>query len=306
MTATAAPRSGWKVLTHDGRPPVQGGAIVWGGGLLPHDLPAVKLDTGEAECSHGWNYCERLSDALRIAGLWPTGRPAIALFVEASSDAVRRRDKCRASSLRLLRQATDEEIADAIRELSASAFGGHAAAMADEQIEWRRALMRPGRDAEAVESGLRVALTARGLHDWTLRRFGDARAAWDAWDAWAARDARAAWYARDARAAWYARAAWDARAARDARDARAAWDARAARDARDARDAWDAWAERDARAAWDAWDALTGSFAARQGWIAQPGDLLSRGLREAYAAGLEIAIPTGAAELGWAMAEARP
>ncbi len=58
---------------------------------------------------------------------------------------------------------------------------------------------------------------------------------------------------------------------------------------------------RAARDAWDARDALTVGFAARQGWIKHPADLLTVGLRDAYAFGLGIALPTGPNELGWAM-----
>jgi len=79
-----------------------------------------------------------------------------------------------------------------------------------------------------------------------------------------------------------------------------AWDAR---DARAARVAWDAWAARvawDARDARDARDALTHFFAASKKWIKAPRDQYTVGIRDAYACGLEIAIPTGPGELGWA------
>ena len=131
-------------------------------------------------------------------------------------------------------------------------------------------------------------------------------AAWDAaWAAaWAAaRDAAwwdAAWAARAARAAWDARAAWAARAAWDARDAWDAWAARAAGAARDA------WAARATWAAGAAGAALVVFTARGAGWIAGDPLLLTTGLRDAYAAGLDIALPTGPAELGWAMSEPGP
>ena len=84
-----------------------------------------------------------------------------------------------------------------------------------------------------------------------------------------------------------------ARDARDARDARAAWDAWAARAAWDARAAWAAWD------AWDAWDALLVFYTSKNKWIKYEPDYLTRGIREAYMNGLEIAIPTGPKELGW-------
>ncbi|MGH2556399.1 MAG: hypothetical protein ACRDHO_11855, partial [Actinomycetota bacterium] len=69
----------------------------------------------------------------------------------------------------------------------------------------------------------------------------------------------------------------------------------------DAWAAWDAWAARDAWAAWDAWAALTAFFAARMGWIQHPEGLLTVGLRDAYEAGIGIALPVAPATLGWAM-----
>ena len=79
---------------------------------------------------------------------------------------------------------------------------------------------------------------------------------------------------------------WSIKRFRSARDARVAWDAR------DARDAWDA---RDARAA------LTTQYASRRGMISCRPDRHTIGIRDAYHAGLGIALPTGMDELGWAM-----
>ena len=231
-------RCGYKVLTHDYRPPIQGGSPVWDGCTLPHDLQQVGLDTSEEECAAGWNYCADLAGALYLGGLWPAGRPSVAFEVQASLDAITRCSKRRASGLRLLRVAAEEEVAAAISSRSAEIFGAHAEEMAREQIAWRSALARPTTDAVAVEAGLRAALDARGLKVWKTKRFPSIKAA---------------------------RAAWDAR------------DARAAR------------------------DALSLLYAVRMRWIDCPYDLLTVGLRDAYAAGLGVAIPTAKAELGWEM-----
>jgi hypothetical protein len=80
------------------------------------------------------------------------------------------------------------------------------------------------------------------------------------------------------------------------------WEVRGYVAAWDAWDAWDAWAAWDA---WDAWDALTVDYAAAQGWIDHDPQLLTTGIRDAYLAGLDIALPTGANELGYAMAPPR-
>jgi hypothetical protein len=273
----------FKVLTHDFRPPVQGGDPVWDGETLPFALPATALDTSSVNCGTGWNYTDDLATALKIARLWPDGRPSLCLYVEPSADAVVRGDKHRCSVLTITGRVPREEVLAAFAVLS-KPFGEHAEAMAFSQFAWYEALGRPSIDAAAVETFLRAALDARGLGGWKLKRFDSAWAAWaarDAWDAWAARDAWDAWAARDAWAAW---------AARDARDA---WDARAA---------WAAWAARAARAARDAWDALTVEYAALNGWTKDDPQLLTTGLRDAYAAGLGIAIPVGPSTLGWAMA----
>ena len=272
---------GWKVFTHDRRSPIQGDKPVWDG-TYPFRLPAVAMDTSPDECAAGWNYCASLAEAFLVVGLWPDGRPSAAVVVKPSADAITRGKKCRASSLTLLRPATDDEVAGAIAELSTS-FGEHAGYMIHEQLAWRAALARPRRDGAAVEQHLLAALRARGL-DWQVREYPAARAA------------------RAARAAWAGWAAWDARA--DEPAARAAW---AARDARAARAAWAAWDARAdepaARAAWAARDALSMAYASRRGVISTPADQLTVGLRDAYAEGLALAISTERNTLGYALVD---
>ena len=256
--------TGYKVFTHDLRPPVRGGDPVWDG-VLPHALAPVTCDDGPDECAAGWNFSRFPQTALQIAGLWPNGRPS-RIFVVTAEQFIERSDKCRSASLTIVREFAESEVQSAIEELSRP-FGQFAAEMVREQMAWRAALARPQRDEAAVERGLDEALAARGL-GWKLKRFDSVEAARAAWAAWAA------WDAWDARDAWAARAAW------------AAWDAR------DARDAW---------AAWDARDACTVHFAARKGWTKDDPALLTVGLRDAYTAGLAIAVPTGPDELGWVM-----
>ena len=241
---------GYKCLTWDYRPPVQGGEPLFDGNL-PFTLPKRECDPGPAECSYGWNFTERPEQALLIAGLWPTGQPIRLFEIEADGMVVRREEKCRANQLRLVAEADMES---ALRAFSAS-FTPHVEEMAAEQLTWWRALSRPTRDITAVKRGLEKALDHRGLK-WSLRPFADARAA------------------------------WASRAARDASSTRAAWAASAA---------WDASSTRAA------WAALSVCFASRQGWIEHPADLLTIGIRDAYTAGLNIVIPTGLNELGWAM-----
>jgi hypothetical protein len=294
---------------------------------LPVTLPIVDLDRSEADCGAGWNFCGSLVDAAKIAGFWANGRPARCLVVETIGEVVTRAPKSRTSQLQLVRLCSEVEIQTAMRALVTPwAAAEHVDGLVAEQWAWYVALGRPAHDPARVEAALRAALDACGLSDWQLRRFDAARAAWDAraaraaWDAraaraaWDARAARAAWDARAARDAWDAWAAWAAWAARDARDARAAWDAwdawdawaaRAAWDARAARAAWDAWDAWDAWAAWDArtaWAALAVYTTVSHGWLkGYKADQLTIGIRDAYQAGLGIALPTGPKELGYSL-----
>ena len=173
----------WKILTHDFRPPIQGGDPLCDGRTWPVTLPDVPLDRSSSECAvlGGWHFGRSIETALKIGGMWTTGRPSVVVAVEPAGDMIERGDKCRAASLRLLRIATEDEIADAIRRFSA-VFSPHADRMAEEQIAWRAALARPKRNVEAVECGLRAALEARKLI-WELKRFDSARDAGDARDA---------------------------------------------------------------------------------------------------------------------------
>lgn len=189
----------YKVLTHDYRPPLQGGEPLWDGTTLPYTLPAVALDASDRGCAPGYHYCDSPAGALRIARLWPDGWPACVVEVEPAADAIERGEKWRASSLTIISRLGQDEIRAAVREMS-ELFGAHADAMTDAQMDWYAALGRPHHDVERVEVGLREALQTMGL-DWTVKRFDSARAAMDAraaWDAWAARDAWAAWAARAA------------------------------------------------------------------------------------------------------------
>ena len=67
----------YKVLTHDFRPPIQGGDPVLPAGVtFPYQLPMVEADASDAECGAGWNACANIETAIRIAGEWPDGRPS--------------------------------------------------------------------------------------------------------------------------------------------------------------------------------------------------------------------------------------
>ena len=229
---------GYKVLTHDLRPPIQGGDPIFDG-TLPYVLPTVKVDQGDAECAAGWNACREGSTGLRIGGLWPDGWPSRLFAVETTAAVIERGDKLRSSTLTLV---SEEDVAPHIARMS-EAFAPHQMEMTASQLRWREALARPRHDESSVADGLTAALQAREL-GWKLKRFDSAKDAWDAKDAWAA---------------------WDA------------------------------------KAAWAAWDATIWRFAILQGWLNGELDKYDIGIRDAYAAGLHIAVPTGPKQLGWAM-----
>lgn len=172
----------WKILTHDFRPPLQGGEAVWGGKTLPFKLNGVTLDTSNNECAAGWNFVDSIEAGFNIAGMWRTGRPSQVLVVHPSQDKIHRGNKWRASQLTIERLATNLEIESGIERFS-ECFGAFKSEMSHEQILWREALSRPINDINKVTKSLEIALKKRGL-DWKLKQFDAARDARDAWDAW--------------------------------------------------------------------------------------------------------------------------
>lgn len=182
-TPDPAPEHGFKILTRDYRPPIQGGDPVWDGETIPFELPKAKLDTSNDDCGAGWNYTEQLAEAITIAGMWPDGSPACCVHVKASDDRIRRRNKLRCSQLTIVARGEPDEIRAAIAALSSKWFAGeHAEWMSASQWDWYQALGRPDIDEIAVAIDLQAALEARALDGWTLRRYdnvGAARAAID-------------------------------------------------------------------------------------------------------------------------------
>jgi hypothetical protein len=102
---------GWKVLTHDLRPPIQGGPPIFDG-TFPALTEKVLVDTGIRVCSYGWNFTRQLSTAFAIAGYGRPGYRHKAVLIEAE-DFVRRGDKYRTAQLKLIRFATSDEIFEA-------------------------------------------------------------------------------------------------------------------------------------------------------------------------------------------------
>lgn len=274
----------WKIFTHDLRSPIQGSDIWWDG-TTPYELPAVVLDTSEVECGAGWHFVDNLAAGLQMIGLWPTGRPSRAFLVEPSSLTVCRNKKYRSSQLHIVREATDDEIAAAIIQLSVG-FGEHADVMVREQLAWRTALARPMRQPEKVRAGLHETLTRRGL-SWTLQEFP---------------------FVCGIRSPWTRQSLWDAE--------ETWWDGQP--------NVWSigdvnkkSLALFLARQRWDAVSLLAGSengiahaslalccyFTGLLGWHRFEPNYHTHGIRAAYYAGLELASPCAKDKLGWMMAD---
>lgn len=275
-------RTGFKVLTHDYRSPLRVGEPIWDGVTLPYTLPSIQLDIGSELCGEGWHYCDRLSTAFLIAGLWRHGRPSTALVVEADESAIERDGKRRAAGLTIVARATEADIAMAIREISES-FGDYADEMARETLAWYTALGRPLYDVEKVVHGLTLALKTRGLA-WKMRQFASAM---DVWSASMVPNNKGRRYAP--------RSAWSTDVALATKATHCEWYALGL---------YPAWRTMNTGYAWPAKDvsnALAFYYSSRIDWIGVPLDYLSAGIREAYRYGLGFALPTGPAELGWAM-----
>jgi hypothetical protein len=97
----------------------------------------------------------------------------------SGQDAIQRGDKRRSSSVTLDRLCTEAEIQAAMRTLVSPWAGAHTDTLVAEQWAWYVALGRPLHDEARVEAELQRALEARGLK-WTLKRYDNARDAWDA------------------------------------------------------------------------------------------------------------------------------
>jgi hypothetical protein len=270
----------YKIFTHDLRPPVQGGAPVWDG-LLPFQLPVVEVDRSPVACAAGWHAHRTLAGALKLGGVWPSGRPSRAFMCSGDETLiVDREGDLRAPTWLLEQECSATEIAEAIREMS-QPFDDLADHMAASQIAWREALGRPLHDPGVVERQLRAALQARGrgLENWALRQYGSARAAMNACNA---------------------RAAWDT-----------TWDIMGS--------VWTAYPPKSISTAWKAistWDSnttFTSAKHARDGlaleyvslrcWVDYDPLMLTTGIREAYRNGLAIAVPTAPTTIGWALEE---
>lgn len=239
--------------------------------------------------------CAEPSDALRWGGLWPDGYPSRLVKVQADGELT-------LDGMRAFAPAFDViglvNPADALADFS-KVFVDLEEEMYAEQHAWRRALRRDGNDEDRVRELLDLTLHARGLKLWGVQRFASveqlrtavdpaafytwgavhAQAAFEQWRDEAVQDPAYETSLRSAWTAWYLQDFWD--------DPDIAADPDSNAEVR-----WDVW---------DAWAALTVYYTVEEGWVELPADVLSRGLREAYGAGLGMAAPVGSGVLGYAM-----
>lgn len=116
---------GYKALGHKFQSPFRGGEPIWDGKELPIQLPKVELDRSEEECAPGWHFCRDAKSALELVGLWPCGWTSTVFEVEADAEeTVERKTKFRSSSLKIIRQLSEQEIRNAVYDIS-EVFGEH-------------------------------------------------------------------------------------------------------------------------------------------------------------------------------------
>src|SRR3990172_7168013 len=135
---TEATLKGWKVLTHDYRPPIQGGNPVWDS-TLGQTTPKVAVDMSAAGCGAGWNFTTRPETALRIGGLWPDGRPSRLIRVETAGAHVVWGDKCRTEQIVWGREAGPAKVRSAVTALFGPFEAEHRPRMVESTMLWRGA-----------------------------------------------------------------------------------------------------------------------------------------------------------------------
>ena len=282
----------FKVLTHDLRPPLQGGAPLFKEGQIPFKLPKVLVDKSSKECSFGWNACRTPEQALHITSLWPDGHLARLFKVEVEDDLiVERGNKVRFPSGTLTEEITDlTEVLNKLHE----PLGDIQEDLTQEVLKWIEALKRPNQDPDSVEACLQEALKARGLQGWKLERYRSIDAMHDCRirniNRHLSTDMRPTWQAWESHATSVARQAWESvnichppkHLGGLKGDLLGIWSGT------------------------NVWPALMFWVAARKGWLEEGTPcwdpmLLTTGLRDAYRNGLDLVLPIRTKTLGWVM-----
>lgn len=184
-------------------------------------------------------------------------------------------------------------------------FGRHTEHMAQEEMLWRDAIRRPYWDPVDAWAGLRDALAARRLGTWTLKEYGTSRGVWAAWDP------QYEWEPATGQAIARGWLGASRHQVTVSELIEVGWSPSAFDYTFDPLDAWETvsgWAPAGPPslrtwAGYEMRDGLMHTLAVRMGWVGGQQDALTRGLRDAYLAGLGIALPVGPSTLGWAMAK---
>jgi hypothetical protein len=291
---------GWKVFTSGKALSSPGAPSLWDGPM------PVQLPVGPSGTARTWTFHLDLPSALRASSLWPSGRPSIAVRVTASA-AGQGIGCLTASRLRLVSEAHAGEISEAVQQLS-QIFGEYHEEMVAEQLAWRAALARPEWSVGTIEDGLGAALDARGLDGWSLRRYESPNLVWSQWCGWGAEAPDEAMAAREnwgTRLAFAARGRWFAIRPAESSEWKT-WGPGATPGFEQRVDCHSpafAASLMQARAAFAADFALSVRLASLRRWIPEPKETLTVGIRDAYAHGLEVALPVAPRTLGWAAAE---
>ena len=254
---------------------------------------AARLKVGTTLPGQNFHVATSPTEALRLGGLWPGGRPSMLYRLETEDEVTRVGEHAEAASWTVLAAIPPRDhLASLTRELVD--FEKEALS---EQLEWRKALGRPNNDPAKVEQSLRLAMKRRGLKNWRLKRAPSS--------SWLRQQpvepsAMYTWSGHATISAWEA---WDREADEDEaydKARRVAWSLWYDPTPFDHEDAFNLGGVEVTPEVWDAWTALVVFYTAEQGWLELPAQSFTAGIREAYEHGLALAKPLERGVLSWA------
>jgi len=152
------PTPGFKILTEDFCPPLQGGSPLFTPNTeFPLVLPETVLDTSDSECGAGWNFCEDLDTAfkiIKICGKYGLNR---AFRVVGDDTTIKRGDKLRCKQLTI------------IGECEAEDFRGYQepSGKQTEFLEWMLLEKLPFNEEQLIKA-LQISLEIKKLTRWEV------------------------------------------------------------------------------------------------------------------------------------------
>jgi len=152
--------NGYKVLTQDNVPPIQGGKPLFPlNATYPIVLPKVDLDISEEDCASGWNFCADTKTTLSVTKI--TGKFGLnnrIYKVTGSSDSIIRKNKIRCSQLTINSLVTDFEEFKLVEEPSNKQ---------KELFEWFNLTRKPINNL-IIKTCLLKTLKIKDMSDWSV------------------------------------------------------------------------------------------------------------------------------------------